>query len=199
MGRIIRNGVEYGNGSTFSVVYLTQEEYDALPESKLTDGIEYRITDNNPTTPSAKSMAYDGTASGIEANNVQDAIDALTIKGLENIATTEPIPFGVGVSDSAYKIVIEKVGKLCIMNVMLKISALPSSAINNYAIGKIENQEFLPNKAIMTDAQFNMGGYPKGIAILVVNTDGTITCIPPQTGVTYETNMTVRGQAYWFI
>lgn len=77
MGRIIRNGIEYGNGSTFSVVYLTQEEYDTLPESKLTDGVEYRITDNNPTTPSAKNMAYDGTASGLEVNNVQDAIDTV--------------------------------------------------------------------------------------------------------------------------
>ena len=30
-----------------NIVYITQAEYDALPDSKLTNGIEYRITDAN--------------------------------------------------------------------------------------------------------------------------------------------------------
>ena len=64
-----------GSNCDCKVEYITQEQYDLLPEDKLTNDIEYRITDNNPATPSAKNMAYDGTASGLEATNVQDAID----------------------------------------------------------------------------------------------------------------------------
>ena len=75
-----------GSNCDCKVEYLTQEQYDALPEDKLTNDIEYRITDNNPATPSAKNMAYDGTASGLEANNVQDAIDAVN-GSLEEIGT----------------------------------------------------------------------------------------------------------------
>ena len=71
-----------GSNCDCKVEYITQEDYDALPEDKLTNNIEYRITDNNPATPSAKNMAYDSSASGIAAVNVQDAIDAVS-GGLE--------------------------------------------------------------------------------------------------------------------
>ena len=73
-----------GSNCDCKVEYITQEDYDALPEDKLTNDIEYRITDNNPATPSAKNMAYDSSASGLEANNVQDAIDAVDER-LDNI------------------------------------------------------------------------------------------------------------------
>lgn len=75
-GKIIRNGIVYsGGGGGYDIEYLTQSEYDALPESKLTNGVEYRITDSNPPAPTAKDMSYDNSESGIEAENVQDAID----------------------------------------------------------------------------------------------------------------------------
>ena len=84
MGVIIRNGIEYsgagmGGGSCDcdEIVYLTQEEYDALPESKLTDGVEYRITDANTDSTKARNITYDNTESGIEATSVQGAIDKL--------------------------------------------------------------------------------------------------------------------------
>ena len=78
MGRIIRNGVEYGSGGTASnVVYLTQEAYDALPDDKLTDGVEYRITDANTDSTKARNIAYDNSESGIEATSVQGAIDSI--------------------------------------------------------------------------------------------------------------------------
>ena len=66
-----------GSNCDCKVEYITQEAYDLLPEDKLTNDIEYRITDNNPATPSAKNMAYDNSKSNIEAVNVQDAIDAV--------------------------------------------------------------------------------------------------------------------------
>ena len=83
MGVIIRNGIEYsgaggiggGGCDCGEIVYLTQAEYNALPESKLTNGVEYRITDSNPPVPTARDMAYDNSESGIEAETVQSAID----------------------------------------------------------------------------------------------------------------------------
>ena len=78
MGRIIRNGIEYGSGGTASnVVYLTQEAYDALSDDKLTDGVEYRITDANTDSTKARNIAYDNAASGLEATSVQGAIDVM--------------------------------------------------------------------------------------------------------------------------
>ena len=59
------------------IEYVTQEEYDALPESKLTDNVEYRITDKGIDSVSASNVKYDGSASGLNAINVQGAVDEL--------------------------------------------------------------------------------------------------------------------------
>lgn len=91
--KIIINGTVYGaGGETVSDVYVngtsvvdanaiaqiksykevTQAEYDALPDSKYTDGVMYCIKDSEF---SAENVPYDNTDSGLEADNVQDAID----------------------------------------------------------------------------------------------------------------------------
>lgn len=45
-------GTEWGDaGGSSTDVELTQAEYDALPDTKLTDDINYFITDGNPVTP----------------------------------------------------------------------------------------------------------------------------------------------------
>ena len=54
---------------------LTQAEYDALPDTKYTDNIEYFITDAEPLD--ASTIAYDNTASKMTATNVQAGIDEL--------------------------------------------------------------------------------------------------------------------------
>ena len=54
---------------------LTQAEYDALPDTKYTDGIEYFITDAEPLD--ASTIAYDNTTSKMTATNVQAGIDEL--------------------------------------------------------------------------------------------------------------------------
>lgn len=77
------------------IEYVTQEQYDALPEDKLTNDIEYRITDSNPATPSAKNMAYDNDKSGIEAVNVQDAIDVVN----ESLTNEDNETFNFGIKD----------------------------------------------------------------------------------------------------
>lgn len=64
-----------GAGNGGSVVYVTQAEYDALPDSKLTNNVEYRIKDGNADEGKASNLSYDNSFSGLEANNVQTAID----------------------------------------------------------------------------------------------------------------------------
>ena len=63
-----------GSGGS-NIVYLTQEQYDNLPVEKLSNNIEYRITDASEHINAARDWAYDNTTSGLEALNVQDAID----------------------------------------------------------------------------------------------------------------------------
>lgn len=92
MGVIIRNGIEYsgsgmGGGGSANIEYLTQAEYDALPESKLTNGVEYRITDAG-SMGAAENVGYNNIKSGIEAVNVQDAIDKLAEGGINTVNET---------------------------------------------------------------------------------------------------------------
>lgn len=58
-----------------SGVDLTQAEYDALPDSKETDGIDYYIIDEDFVATDAKAVGYDNTASRLAAKTVQVAID----------------------------------------------------------------------------------------------------------------------------
>lgn len=57
-------------------VDLTQAEYDALPESKNSDGKNYYIYDSDITV-TAEEVGYDGSASGSAAANSQQALDEL--------------------------------------------------------------------------------------------------------------------------
>ena len=66
-----------GAGNGGSVVYVTQAEYDALPDSKLTNNIEYRITDGDMGVATASNLSYDNSFSGLEAVSVQGAVDEL--------------------------------------------------------------------------------------------------------------------------
>ena len=67
-----------------NIMYLTQEQYDNLPDSKLTDNVEYRVTDAG-TMAGAENVGYDNSKSGLAAVNVQDAIDKLD-ESLESLS-----------------------------------------------------------------------------------------------------------------
>lgn len=79
---IIKNGKTYGDRS----VSLTQAEYNALSETEKTNGTVYYIYDVN-ATPQASDVAYDNTESGLDASNVQGALDELGdgFKQLQNV------------------------------------------------------------------------------------------------------------------
>lgn len=79
MAVIIKNGKTYGDRS----VSLTQAEYNALSETEKNNGTVYYIYDVN-AVPQASDVVYDNTESGLNASNVQGAIDEVS-KGLAQI------------------------------------------------------------------------------------------------------------------
>ena len=75
MAKFMLDGQEYcGGGGSNQIVKLTQAEYDALSDEKLSNNTIYLITDSGELT--AENLFYDGSQTGL-GNNVQDAIDGL--------------------------------------------------------------------------------------------------------------------------
>lgn len=87
-----------------TTIYLTQAQYDALPASKATDGVIYKIyaEESGDVTIDADNVDYDNTTSGLTADNVQDAIDEIIETGIGGDITYNP--------DSPYKPKYRRVG-----------------------------------------------------------------------------------------
>ena len=64
-------------GGDGNIQYITQEEYDALPDDKYENNIEYHITDGGINNATASNVEYDNTTSGLNATTVQSAVDEL--------------------------------------------------------------------------------------------------------------------------
>lgn len=87
MGKIIKAGVEHyfsgGIGSGSDIVILTQEEYDELVTNNTVEsGVYYFIEDvniegGNNVVNDASDIIYDNSTSGLEADNVQGAVDEI--------------------------------------------------------------------------------------------------------------------------
>lgn len=94
--------VQEDDGTT--TIYLTQAQYDALPASKATDGVIYKIysEESGDVTIDADKVDYDNTSSGLTATNVQDAIDEIIETGIGGDITYNP--------DSPYKPKYHRVG-----------------------------------------------------------------------------------------
>ena len=142
-GKIIRNGITYsGGGGGCDIEYLTQSEYDALPDSKLTNGVEYRITDANTNSTKARNIAYDNSESGIEATSVQGAIDKVN-DGLENnlnsisllaydsAEKTVTIP-NINNYKMVYLCIMDTTNKLVLANDTLTVKMFKAFAESNY-------------------------------------------------------------------
>ena len=103
MAKFILDGQEYGGGSSGSnIVKLTQAEYDALSNDKLSNDTIYLITDSGELA--AENLFYDGSQTGL-GNNVQSAIDELNSNIDEQNKKTDYIKshfnwhFGIDVND----------------------------------------------------------------------------------------------------
>lgn len=78
MGYIIRNGIKYFGDNS---VELTQAQYDALPSSKLTDGVDYYITDAQAGAPLATEIA-------MSTSDNTSVAEMLTTQFVNNFVTT---------------------------------------------------------------------------------------------------------------
>lgn len=72
------DAMEEGGGGNANVHILTQAEYDALPDSKNSDGVIYVISD--APDMDARNIFYDGSKTGL-GNDIQEAIDNLSKRG----------------------------------------------------------------------------------------------------------------------
>ena len=76
MGKLIRNGIEYGGGNGTDIYEVTQAQYNALKQSgTLVHNALYVITDAENLNCTAEDVAYDNTSSGLVADDVQSGID----------------------------------------------------------------------------------------------------------------------------
>ena len=89
MGLIMQNGISYGGAD---IVKLTQTEYDALPESKYSDGILYAITDGEGSSGGTSKPVeltkaqYEALGESTKTDGILYAItdgDELSAKNLE--------------------------------------------------------------------------------------------------------------------
>lgn len=84
MGTIYRNGTAFIGSGGAGGVELTQAEYDALPETEKMNGSIYFISDGEASYPSASTMRYDNSTSGLTATSVQAAVDEVNEKVNDN-------------------------------------------------------------------------------------------------------------------
>ena len=67
MGKLIRNGIEYGGGNGTDIFEVTQAEYDALvQEGTLVHNALYVITDAPNLNETAEDISYDGSTTTVK-------------------------------------------------------------------------------------------------------------------------------------
>lgn len=72
MGKLIRNGIEYGGGNGTGIFEVTQAEYDALVQAgTLVHNALYVITDAPNLNATAQDISYDGSTT-----TIKDKIDS---------------------------------------------------------------------------------------------------------------------------
>ena len=118
-----------GNGG--NIVYLRQAEYDALPDTKYTDNVEYRIIDAG-VRGSAENVSYDNSKSGLAAKNVQGAVDELIdILAPQLVSINDSDLFDTDRYEEANGGYF-KIGKLVIVELRVKVkSDISSSGLTN--------------------------------------------------------------------
>lgn len=82
------------NGGTHSgavVKEITVAEWEALGDEKYSNGVIYVLVDDTATAGKGENVSYDNTNSGLEAEDVQSAIDEIVEK-INKIAATTGYP-----------------------------------------------------------------------------------------------------------
>ena len=140
------NGVSVlDNNKTAQIVSykeVTQAQYDALPSSKLTDGIMYCIKDADF---SAEDVPYDNSDSGLESEDVQSAVDeiadvlgALKVEGTVENQSIATFPDGSALPMPKLEVSIEPQQDLHGYDAPW-VGGAGKNKLNNVASSKTEN------------------------------------------------------------
>lgn len=87
MGKLIRNGIEYGGGNGTDIFEVTQAEYDALVQAgTLVHNALYVITDAPNLNETAKQISYDGGTA-----TVWDKVEAVNGKAESFVYTDSTV------------------------------------------------------------------------------------------------------------
>jgi len=145
MGTIYRNGTAFIGSGGAGGVELTQAEYDALPTTEKMNGSIYFISDGEASYPSASTMRYDNSTSGLTATSVQAAVDEVNEKvndnawdiaelnnGLTNLSYTSQ---GLTYTSGSGTFVAGgycKIGNLVVVNFRFNATASNGVYINNF-------------------------------------------------------------------
>lgn len=81
MGKLIRNGIEYGGGNGTDIFEVTQAEYDTLVQAgTLVHNALYVITDAPNLNATAQDISYDGGAT-----TVKEMVDRVSFQTAKNV------------------------------------------------------------------------------------------------------------------
>ena len=182
LGKIneIEKEIEGGVGS--NAVYLTKAEYEALPDSKLSDDVEYRITDANTSNKFSSTDVTYGNGT------VKVALDSLN-------------------NNAEWKFAGQTVGKE-----VLALPTEWSELYILVSVGSTENGyvEFTPKRIILPDAGTTLFGgrvaigdsgkrYNRGVALNITKTTVWIAEVMYSQGAGYnatDTNVTNEAQMF---
>lgn len=120
MGTIYRNGTAFIGSGGAGGVELTQAEYDALPETEKMNGSIYFISDGEASYPSASTMRYDNSTSGLTATSVQAAVDEVNEKVNDNAWDISELNADLALETKTYGtrgVTVYRIGRLRVLRV----------------------------------------------------------------------------------
>lgn len=119
MGKLIRNGIEYGGGNGTDIFEVTQAEYDALVQAgTLVHNALYVITDAPNLNETAQDISYDG---GVTSTH--DVIEkAMDYKSIYN-QTTYQNDIGTAITTLS-----DNISNFRFLRVIVYISSISSSS-----------------------------------------------------------------------
>ena len=92
-----------GGGGSSNIEYVTKAEYEALPDSKLSDDVEYRITDaNTSNTFASTDIAYDSGTVKDALDSLNESLNSLHITQSSLQTTTKQCAYGTYVDYFSY-------------------------------------------------------------------------------------------------
>lgn len=150
-------------------VELTQAQYDALPNSKLTDGVSYYITDGE-SAPSTNKFSADGISYG--SGSVADALDSLNevLTGSDVATTSHTLSYAKAI----------KVGKLFVANLTFTVTSAVTAwttllTLNNVSIGASNYFPAYTGGTSFVMLYVGTGGQVSCISNLMANTEVKVT------------------------